>query len=201
MRKLELLAVSLSSAFSLIGLGAEPYPMVAPLREMLNFPEVSEANASVDLKSPAGVPLYRLQCHSAGYTGDPAFDYSGEFECRLSSLYETDRYSTLLTEDVHQSRDWESRGRFFSADLRGSCATVPEFGATRNFSLRGFVLTLRISDPEFSNNGKVTSLRLTVIVRPEPKAVTPIAQAIPVPKHGVPKECRLEQYFADFSKP
>jgi len=177
--------------------GAQSYPAVRPLHRTFDVPDVSKANVSLDINSVEGAPLYKLQCHSAGYTGDPDFDYSGDFECRLSSIRGRDRYSTLLTEDAHQSRDWESRGRFFSADLRSVCAHVPEFGANRNFKLRGMILALRITDPAFTEGGELISLKLTVIVSPDPRAQRPIAEIVPLPKGRIPAECKLHEYFVN----
>jgi hypothetical protein len=138
-----------------------------------------------------------MQCNTAGYSGDPNFDYSGDFECRLSSVEASDRYSTLLTEDPHQSRDWESRGRFFASQLEGECARIPQFGATRNFQLRGMALILEISNPVFADGRKLKSLRLSVVVRPDASAQSEIARQVPLPEH-VPSECRIT---SDFVKP
>lgn len=182
-----------------LGAAAQSYPAVRTLQRTFEVPNVSQANVVVFIKSSGGRPLYNLQCHSAGYTGDPAFDYSGDFECRLSSVYRRDVYSTLLTEDVNQSRDWESRGRFFAAQLRGECAQVAEFGANRTFRLRGMDLTLAIADPKFNENGKLTSLGLTVTVRPDAGARRPIAEMVPLPTAGVPPSCNLRQDFMDFA--
>lgn len=182
-----------------LGFWAQSYPAVSPLHRTFDVPDASKANVVLFIKSPAGKPLYKLQCHSAGYTGDPAFDYSGDFECRLSSVYRRDVYSTLLTEDVNQSRDWESRGRFFTAQLRGACARVPEFGADRNFKLRGMGLNLRVTDPAFTEAGKLRSLRLTVTVRSNPEARRPIAEIVPLPTKGVPSGCKLQQDFVNFA--
>ena len=106
---------------------SQPYPAVKPLRQTFDVPNVSEANIVIEIESTDGASLYKLQCHSAGYTADPDFDYSGDFECRLSSIGNRDRFSTLLTEDSEQSRDWESRGRFFAPQSPGcmrSCAPI-----------------------------------------------------------------------------
>ncbi|MGH9354081.1 MAG: hypothetical protein ACRD2G_18280 [Terriglobia bacterium] len=182
-----------------LGLGAQSYPAVSPLRRTFDVPNVSQANVVLFIKSPEGRPLYELQCHSAGYTGDPNFDYSGDFECRLRSVHRWDVYSTLLTEDANQSRDWESRGRFFAAQLRGACARVPEFGADRDFKLRGMDLSLRVIGPTFTETGSLKSLRLTVIVRPDPAARRPIAQIVPLPTAGVPRGCNLQRDFVNFA--
>jgi hypothetical protein len=115
------------------------------------------------------------------------------------SSFSGEHYSTLLTEDAHQSRDWESRGRFFAAELQGPCARIPEFGATRSFELRGMDLTLGITNQKFTVGGKLNSLTLTVTVRPDPRAQRPIAEVVPLPKTGVPTRCRLRRYFVDYS--
>ena len=155
-------------------------------------------------KSPVDVPIrdidgkavYRLVCGSFDTPiGD--FAYSGDFECRLSLLRESNSYSTLLTEDTHQSRDWESRGRFFAADLKGACARIPQFGATRSFELRGMDLTLGVTDQKFTAGGKLTSLTLTVTVRPDPRAQRSIAEIVPLPTAGVPAHCELQKFFVN----
>lgn len=154
---------------------------------------MSTANVVALINSIGDSPLYTLQCHSAGYAGDPGFDYSGDFECRLTSIGGRETYSTLLTEDNNQSRDWESRGRFFAADLRGACARVSQFGAARSFDLR----RMRVTEPVFTRSGKLQSLNLTVKVDRNPNARGSIAKTVPLPKTGVPRECNLKEYFVD----
>jgi hypothetical protein len=157
--------------------GAQHYPSVQPQTRVFEVPDVKHADVSFDINSSKGTPVYRLQCHSAQYSGeDHGFVYSGDFECRLSSVGHLDRIaSTLLTEDAHQSRDWESRGRFFAQNLRGRCASIPDFGAVRRFKLRGMDLTLEIINPGFAPDGALQSLKLSVKVRPDASAVRPIA--------------------------
>jgi len=130
-------------------------------------------------------------------TRDPDFDYSGDFECRLSSIPNRDTYSTLFTEDAHQSRDWESRGRFFAASIRGACARIPEFGTHRTFRLRGMRVGLQIVDPVFDKAGGLASLKLAVTVTRDPHAQRPVAESVPLPKTGASDECKLRQYFVD----
>lgn len=184
------------------GLEAQSYPPVKPLQHTFEVADIGKANVDLIIKSRRDMPLYRLQCHSRGYTGDPDFDYSGDFECRLSLADGHNVFSTLLTEDPDQSSDWESRGRFFSADLLGSCASIPNFGATRNFKLRGMSLTLQITNALITKNGKLESLRLTVDVSNDMNARSPIASAVDLPQIS-PPECKLKEYFVDprsFSK-
>lgn len=134
---------------------AQIYPLIRPFQKTIAVPDVDKADVSLIIRSDAGRPMYRLQCHHAGYTGGPDFDYSGDFECRLSTVGAQTSYGTLLTEDANQSRDWESRGRFFATDLISACAEIPEFGATRSFQLRAMMLTLRVFDVHLSGPSKV----------------------------------------------
>lgn len=195
-------AFLVSSALGLAGscpLWARSYPVVAPLQRTFFVPNVAKANVSLDIESGRGVPLYNLQCHSAEYIGDDDFAYSGDFECRLIPVPPSYAYSTLLTEDLHQSKDWESRGRFFAADLQGACARIPQFGATRSFKLRGMDLTLAIRDQEFTEDGKLASLTLVVTVRLDPRSQRPIADIVPLPKRA-PAGCKIRGRFVDYSK-
>ncbi len=187
--------------WAVLSLAAQTYPTVRELRRTFDVQAVDRSDVRLTVKSRDGNPLYELQCHSAGYTGDADFDYSGDFECRLSSVGGQNVYSTLLTEDSHQSRDWESRGRFFASDLRGACALIPEFGATRTFRLRGMILTLQITNQRFSEHGKLKSLKLIVAVRPDPESTAPIAAVVPFPATGVPVGCKLHEHFVDLTSP
>jgi hypothetical protein len=185
--------------FTSLCAGAQTYPKPIAAERVFSVSDVSKASISWPIKARDGSDLYTLQCHSAGYQGGSDFDYSGDFECRLILSNGQNTYSTLLTEDVDQSRDWESRGRFFGASVQGECAKVPEFGATRNFALRGMRLTLRVLDPKFQGE-KLLSLRLAVAVVPDAKAHRAIADIVPLPNSGVPASCKLSEYFVDSTR-
>src|SRR5262245_55221528 len=120
-----------------------------------------------------------------GYRGDPDFEYSGDFECRLTSLVAPSRYSTLLTDNPNQSHDWESRGRFLADELFRSCVSYPEYGAVRHFRLRGMKITLSLSNIVFdtsagvrSTNGLLglSSFRFAFSVEPDSTAHGEIAE-------------------------
>jgi hypothetical protein len=193
------LAVMVFGLLFSVSASAQSYPAPASITKAFDVSDVGKADISLQIRARDGRALYTLQCHSAGYEGDSSFDYSGDFECRLISAEGRNTYSTLLTEDLDQSRDWESRGRFFAASLKGECANVPEFGAVRNFQLRGMRLTLRISDPTFKGD-KLHSLKLTVAVAPDPNAYRAIANIVPFPKLKVPASCDLSKYFVNSAK-
>jgi hypothetical protein len=182
-----------------VSASAQSYPAPASIKKTFDVSDVSKADISLQIKARDGRALYTLQCHSAGYEGDSSFDYSGDFECRLILAEGQNTYSTLLTEDLDQSRDWESRGRFFAASLKGECANIPEYGAVRNFELRGMRLTLRIFDPMFQGD-KLHALKLTVAVAPDPNAHRAIASIVPFPKSQVPASCDLPKYFVNSAK-
>lgn len=170
------------------------YPLVAPLERVIDVPSVQRADVNLIVKSVRGRPAYKIQCHSSNYSSDAGFDYSGDFECRMTPIGEVTKYSTLLTENPGQSRDWESRARFFSADLKGDCASIPEFGSTRDFRLRGMMVTIQVLQPAFGPNGVLDSLKLKVSVQPDSSAQRPIAAAVPFPV-SPPTQCKIEQYF------
>jgi hypothetical protein len=131
--------------------GASQFPAVKPMELTVAIRTTSKATRSWTIYSAKGVPLYLLQCHS-GYFDDVHFSYTGDFECRLGLADGLDTYSSLLTEDIHQQKDWESRGRFFAANLKEPCASIPQFGATRSFELRGMRLELQVVDPVFGRS-------------------------------------------------
>ena len=193
------LAVMVFCLLVSVNASAQSYPAPAIITKNLYISDVSKANISLNIKARDGRGLYTLQCHSSGYEGDSSFDYSGDFECRLILANGRNTYSTLLTEDLDQSRDWESRGRFFAASLKGECATIPEFGTVRSFKLRGLRLTLRISDPMFQGD-KLHSLKFTVAVVPDPNAHRAIASVVPFPEAQFPASCDLSKYFVNSAK-
>ena len=178
---------------------AEPrYPHVVPMERVIFVRNVENANVRVTINSTKGISVYKIQCHSSSYSADPDFNYSGDFECRMTSNEGGNTYSTLFTEDPNQSRDWESRARFFSSDLKGKCAQIPEFGSTRDFRLRGMKVTLQILNPIFDQSGSVRSLRLRIAARPDPSALGQIAAAVPLPASS-PVQCKIGEYFVGFS--
>jgi hypothetical protein len=127
----------------------ESWPKVAGLHETYHFSSAKKAAVDLVLLGGDGKGLYSLQCHNYTYEGDPDFVYSGEFECKLVPVNGPETYSTLFTENPRQSADWDSRARFFSSDLVGDCADYPDYGAKRNFRLRGMHIILEISNSTF----------------------------------------------------
>ena len=191
-RKLSSVAIMLT-AFVCVGTGQAAeikWPKVAPIEKTFAFSDGEAAQIKLTVTSAEGKPVYALECHTFAYESDPSFDYSGDFECRLTSSREHDVYSTLLTDAPNQSRDWQSRGRFLAEELEGACKNYPEFGATRHFRLRGMQVTLAIRDIELKSNStamkpshltspRFKSFKFNVQIQPDEGAVSEIAEPIP----------------------
>lgn len=128
------------------------WPAITPVSATYAFPSIRQAAVLLDVPGVDGRILYRLECHNWMYQKDRDFDYSGDFECRLTSKYSVEAYSTLLTEDIDQSRDWQSRARFFASELIGSCGSNPEYGRVRSFRLRGMRIVLELMDIRVGNS-------------------------------------------------
>lgn len=164
------------------------WPAVGTMRRSFNFPEARNALLELPILGVNSKPLYLLSCRGRDLHHDPDFEYTGDFECRLKSLYSTDRYSTLLTYNPLQERSWESRGRFISESLYGQCADYPEYGRVRHFRLRGMKLTVELSRITFERAHRpgdleeselLKSFRLEVAIERDPSALSTIAEDVP----------------------
>lgn len=195
--------------------GAVRWPGIQPMRIKAEFDRPDHAGLDVDIYGTDGKPKYGLHCH--GYmVGDTpgrvevykedghgvatspkstgmgrGFDYSGDFECRLVSLYSAETLPTLFAYDHHQAADWETRARFFARHLVGPCADNPYWGRRRTFRLRGMRITIGISNERFktvrlSDGMKMltfASYEVEIDVERDPSATTDIAapDGMPVP--------------------
>jgi hypothetical protein len=168
--------------------GSSGWPNIVPLRESAVFTEGVAASADWTIRGAEGKPLYRIACHTSGYEQDPDFVYSGDFECRLASLYSREAQSTLFTDNPQQSRDWESRARFLAEELVGKCSSYPEFGSVRHFRLRGMRITLSVTDFVLDTVQQeeapghrlgLKSFRFQLAVERDPRAVSALAEPVP----------------------
>jgi hypothetical protein len=160
------------------------WPVVAPLNEVFRFSDARTAEVGLWLQGVDGSKLYRLECHPWLYEKDRDFNYSGDFECRLTSASPKESYSTLLTDNPKQSRDWESRGRFLVPELVGECGGYPQYGRVRTFRLRGMQLRLEIKEIKLRHSTDnatkgplaLESFTLSVAVHSDPNARSQIAE-------------------------
>ena len=180
----------LALASPISGAGGSDWPEVARARRTFDFPDARNASVRLKIRGTNRRPLYLLQCQTRDNARNSNFAYSGDFECRLTSLYSSDAYSTLLTDDPQQSRDWQSRGRVFAEHLIGRCGDYPEYGRVRSFRLRRMKLTLEFShlrfvqgrrtqNPSEPETSLLESFRLEVRVEPAPDTLSEIAEPVP----------------------
>jgi hypothetical protein len=160
------------------------WPIIKPYKQEFNFNDANSAAVSILLRDANGNDLYRFECHNYLYEDDSGFDYSGDFECKLNSLYgEGNSLPTLLTSDLHQPSDWWSRGRFLAGELTEKCIDYPEYGRIRTFRLRGMNIRLELSDIVFASsdidvekNVQLKSFRFIFDAKPDLSAATEIAE-------------------------
>ena len=184
--------LSLLSALAFAG----AWPVVIPFTQTARISDSASAHAVFMISGRSARPLYKLACY--GSRAQPSgndFEYDGDFECRLTAEDgQNSRYSTLLTEDPDQSRDWQSRARFFGSELVGDCGQIPEFGRVRDFSVRGMRIELRVSDPSFDLGGHLKSFTLCVSVTNDasPDAAGGIAASARIDQRWKESHCKLD---------
>jgi hypothetical protein len=100
----------------------------------------------------------------------------------------------LLADDsfYEGSTDWTNRGRVLAVQLRGSCASWPEYGVVRHFHLRGMVVTMRFTDIGWERTSGQSDERLgrftfVLSIEPDPRATTPQSARIRAPRP--PRDC------------
>lgn len=221
MKLRSLLVVCAIGTLTYVGAQADSpsWPVIRPVQRTFNVPNVKKMNLSLLIHTKVGVPLYGLFCSSPPYaTNNGSFkaeygvdymtDFRGDFACVLAMRHWG---PGLLVENASQPNVSPSRGEFDTKELTGICGSIPNFGATRTFRLRGMKLTLRVIDPVIdanshgwgaSNEPELKSMKLKVTVHPDPSATRSIAAIVSFPK-APPPQCNLSKNFvnaAAFSK-
>lgn len=157
-----------------------------PLQKSIHFVDGKMTSANLKIIGKDKRPLYLLECYLNAFDKkDNNFDYTGAFECRLTSLFD-DYYAhrTLLTDQNPQLRDWHSRGVFRIEELmcksiEGICIEYPGYGKVRHFKLRGMDIALEIKNFKMEpNGGRIKDLEFEVRVNSDPNAITEIAEPI-----------------------
>lgn len=196
------LAVTIVLLFQLIGSSAlaqsDPWPILQSTSEafIINLRD-HRTLISTDLRDLTGSPRYRLVCFSSDYTTveEISVRYIGGLLCGLAPtgtpVDEILGNGSLLATEAERGALY-SRGNFEPPALIGACASYPDYGLTRTFSLRGFRLTLQFSDMDLSPDYQgdfmyriayrkdfpIGRMKLTVTVEPDPKATS--ATALPI---------------------
>ncbi len=181
------------------------WPAVRPLQGSHHFIDHRDMKAKFQIEGIDGTPLYLLECYINAYDyahGQRNFDYGGDFECRLTSLYPEEwhkQYRTLLTDNKHAIRDWDSRGVFMIEEMSGNCADYPEYGRLRHFKLRGMNLTLEVKDFQVELGSRernapwyrdrIKELAFEISVTPDPKATSEIAEPTGLARPPAVNDC------------
>jgi len=186
MNKLNVLLLLFSSIWS----------PVQPITRTVQIENASRAQFVMPIQGMNGCALYTLTCYGSESQPDSNnFIYDGDFECRLTEINgQNSRFSNLLTENLHQSRDWQSRARFFGSELQGACGEIPEFGRARNFLLRGMRISMQISNPTFTPQKSLLSFAFTVSVNNDSNssAQGAIAYSPTIDQHWKTSPCKLD---------
>lgn len=145
----------------------------------------------IDLQDTEGQPQYQLACFSGDDTADLQlpYSYTGGLRCGLAPtgtpVAEILGDKSLLLAEDEPSASY-SRGNINPQAMVGHCANHPDYGLTRTFALRGFRLTLKVSDMEVSpdylgdgsyfrdyrKNFPIGRMKLTVTVALDPTATS-----------------------------
>ncbi len=195
------------------------WPEVKPFRKSFYFPDAAKAAAIVYISGQDGKPLYLLECHAGLYSGkdsdyiDKDFDYSGDFHCQFRSLRGPKDYRDLLHDAIFIEKEWWSRGRMLADQLWGNCSAYPEYGAVRQFRLRGMHLTLKFDKLEFApstqpnsetaakaSSPQLKSFGFQVEVQSDPTALSAIAEPVPFAEPPLRVTSDPEQYYRDCDK-
>lgn len=198
---------------TLLPLHGSQWPAIRPLAVRYHFSSMQEAKLKTTIQQDNGKSLYTLECYSfQTVPQNGEFMYSGDFECRLHSVDDKDRQSTLLTELPDADKDWESRGRFLVGQLLPPCDAYRNLGSERSFRLRGFRLDLKLRNVTFDDrresfSGTRPSLKsfdFEVRAEPDSSATSAIAATPSLPRlNGLPKQCQKAfdtLYLAQFRR-
>ncbi len=173
------------------------YP-IAPGEVIFHFSYPFESRRGTTVRTVDEKVSYLLEC-SLGPYGSLEYNYSLDFECRLSTqqpdkiTYKYNNefpaipYDNLLSTGPHSKGEWNNRGNFSWGELQPTCARYPEYGRIRHFKLRGIDLTLEIKDVKFGPRLKndplltyrkntITELTLEVTARQDLSALSPTAE-------------------------
>lgn len=123
------------------------WPIIKNSSISIDFSEQGPRSYNYLITDSNGVPVYLLESYLSAYDFEnPDYEYSGDFECRLTPLYEKTSGVNLLTYTQNQIRSWENRGRFLLNEMQNKKAENIGWGRRRSFRLRGMIISLEITD-------------------------------------------------------
>jgi hypothetical protein len=191
------LAALLLSGQPIVAKPHATWPVVRPLHAIASYPpgRVGDTPFLALISDTGNVPRYRFECHNGDYDSVIGFTYSGSFHCALFAIDGSRLMSdNLLADDssYEGSADWTNRGRLLARQLRGPCASWPEYGLVRHFHLRGMTVTMRFTDIGWERTSEQSDERLgrftfVLSIEPDPRATAPQSARVRVPRP--PREC------------
>lgn len=174
---------------------ASKWPVIRSLEETRVVTDLGKEGADTPvvtfIEDVAGVPIYKLECHTGDYENESEINFSGDFQCALFAVKGTTLTTgNLLAADSKDelSTDWWNRGRVRSTQLRGECLRYPEYSTDRRFRLRGMLLTLRLSNIKWSErkdqqgNPLLAGFTLDLKVDPDESANSSRSELVAGPK-------------------
>lgn len=163
------------------------WPAVSPVRRSYRFPVASAAVVRMAVRSPAGAPLYILQCRPIAAFPNGVIS---TFECALvpaanAAADVANGYSLLTSDPMNPTA--RGRGLVSADEIWSTCGDYPEYGRVRRFRLRGMVLTLDFKHVGFVTERKgaasgspivhaIKSFELDVSVSQDPTALSAVAE-------------------------
>ncbi len=113
---------------------------------------VDRIDIDIPLFDESGNIAYRLICRGGKESyldklseGPNGINYVGPLMCILNEGNEETELS-LLADANDRGGPWHTRGQYFMNQLVGACGDYPQYGRVRTFKLRGFELTLDLSE-------------------------------------------------------
>lgn len=173
------------------------WPRIQPISRTITLAESGPRSYNLFILNRSGVPVYLLECYLSAYDYEiEDWDFSGNFECKLTPLYEkqdSKYFGRLLSYTKTPTRDWESRGRFFVEDLQNPKYEAKGWGKKRTFRLRGMELTLNIKSfyitPKtrrpiwaIDDDNRVEKIELEILVKQNGEATANIDEVEPIRK-------------------
>ncbi len=171
-----------------------PWPVAREFQKIIDIDwNAPRLDIDMPIVDTTNAIIYRLICR--GGTDDARLDalsdrpnginYVGPLTCILNQGdQETD--ATLLAED--DWRPWHTRGYFWKAGLLGACGNYPQFGKVRSFRLRGFEMTLDLSDTQ-EQGGKAVRSVMKISLRNDPRILSEYSQPTGYRQPGANDDC------------
>jgi len=167
-----------------------PYPKVLPVQRTIRVSGNPKATEFKFADSPIPVEARVVSVPIPDLSGNIAY----EFECSAYNVPigegRIDRYgiscglfaagkTVNLLGDTVDPYSRMSRAHILPSQFYGKCADYPQWGALREFRLRGFQLTMRFTDPVFTegdfSDHAIKRVDLLLKVEPDPTALAPVA--------------------------